>query len=1063
MIGFAHLHVHSHWSLLAGAWSVAEIAADAARAGLGAIALTDTDALHGAVGFVHACEAAGVKPILGAELTDPVKPYRAVFLARDRAGYEELCALVTARRLDPTFSLKRALGRRSDRLAALARDHRLLEAAVAAGRHDGTWAEVRPAPAGEGPTAVAERALRRATIEGAERLALPLVATTGAYYETPAGRPAHRILRAIGRNTTLAALVERERAGAAAAPGDLETGPFAPETAWLMTGERLAAAFADCPQALAEAGRLAGACLAASFDWDTFHFPRYPLDEGESAYATLWRLAFDGLVGRYRPVPDEAIRRLQEELDVIEEKGFADLFLVIRDLARWAAEHHIPSVGRGSAANSLVAYCLGITHVDPLRHNLFFERFLSRERPDPPDFDLDFCWRRRDRVIERVYERYGEERVAMIATFCRLGARGALREVARALGLPDREISRVIRRVPHFASVETLLELRHALPECRGLPLDRPPWDEVMELALRIDMYPRHIAVHPGGIVVGPAPLERWVPRQKAAKGVLVTQFDMHPIEDVGLVKIDLLGNRGLSAIADVADVLRAAEGVDLGPVDPFGDEATRRIMRTGRTMGCFYIESPSMRALLRKLRCDSFEMLTAASSIIRPGIADSGMMDAFVRRFHGEEPVTYLHPVMEQLLGDTYGVMIYQEDVMKVVHRLAGMTLGEADAMRRAMAKKGDYEDLETYRRRFLEGAVANGAEPAVAEEIWRQIRSFAGYSFCKAHSASYAQVSFQSAYLKAHWPAVFMAAVLANGGGFYPAFSYVEEARRMGLDVRLPDVNRSGPTWRAELDSPEATLAESRAIRVGLDQIAGLEAASVGRILAARERGGTFLSLGDFLARVPLGVADVHRLVDAGCFDTFDLTRPQAKWKSELVLRGWTAQGGDDRDRGGALFPRAVLDELEAGKPPVPPLPDYPTAERRRREWELLGVSPHHHPLEFWRDEVEAVRRRCGNPRNSYPAILARDLALHAGGAVTLIGFLSTTKRVRTKRDEPMMFLTLEDETDIYDVVLFPSVYQRDGERLDGRGPYVITGRIENDPNPSSVTAERLRLLGE
>ncbi|HUP01814.1 MAG TPA: DNA polymerase III subunit alpha [Gemmatimonadota bacterium] len=1079
---FAHLHVHSHYSLLAGAWAPAEIAHRTARLGMDAVALTDTDGLYGAVPFAKACETAGVRPILGAELTDPERPYRAVFLARDPAGYEELCALVTARHLEEGFGLKRAVGNRSQHLAVLTRDHRLLEAAVAGGRREGTYAEVRPAPGGAGLQAAAERALKRETLAWASRLAVPPVATAGVYYAEPARRDAHKVLCAIAARTTLAAL------------DALQEGGVAPETAWFQPPETLAAAFADCPQALANGADLAARCRFA-FEWGRHRFPLYPSATGESAFAMLWRLAFEGLTRRYRPLPAEAILRLQEELAVIEEKGFADYFLVIRDITRWAAGHRIPSVGRGSAANSLVSYCLGITHVDPLAHNLFFERFLNRERADPPDFDLDFCWRRRDRVIDYVYERYGPERVAMIATFCRLGARGALREVARALGIPDREISRVTGRVPHFSSVEMLESLRETLPECRGLPLDRPPWDEVVRLALQIDMYPRHLSVHPGGIVIGPEPLETYLPRQRAAKGVVVTQFDMHPVEELGLVKIDLLGNRGLSAIADVCDQLLEEEGIEIrwqgdegdgclraGPtireVDPFSDEATRRLMREGRTMGCFYIESPGMRALLRKLRCDSFEMLTAASSIIRPGIADSGMMKAFIDRFHGDEPVVHLHPVMEELLADTFGVMIYQEDVIKVVHRLAGMSLGEADGMRRAMSKKGDYEDMEAYRARFLDGARANSVEPGAAREIWRQIESFAGYSFCKAHSASYAQVSFRSAWLKTHEPARFMASVLANGGGFYAAFAYVEEARRMGLEIRLPDVNKSGATWRAE---------GSGAIRAGLEQVAEVHAATVEGILAERAGGGAFVSLGDFCARVTTRLAgarvpEIHRLIDAGCFDAFDLTRPQAKWKAEVTLRGWAGRVANDErghpgergtDGAGAetLFPKGTWRGLRADLPPVPALADYPAAEQRRREWELLGVSPHHHPIEFHREAVEAVRmsrgdqgRHSGGRTGSgAPAIVAGDLARYRGERVTLVGFLTTTKRVRTKRAEPMMFLTLEDETDIYDVVLFPRVYQRYGSRLTDRGPYVVTGRIEDDPHPSSVTAERLERLAE
>ncbi|MGH7557886.1 MAG: hypothetical protein ACREMD_08980 [Gemmatimonadota bacterium] len=487
--------------------------------------------------------------------------------------------------------------------------------------------------------------------------------------------------------------------------------------------------------------------------------------------------------------------------------------------------------------------------------------------------------------------------------------------------------------------------------------------------------------------------------------------------------------------------------------------------------LSCFYIESPSMRALLKKLECDSFEMLTAASSIIRPGIADSGMMDAFIRRFHGAESVSYLHPVMEELLADTYGVMIYQEDVIKVVHRLAGMTLGEADGLRRSMTKKGDYEDIEVYRRRFLKGVRKNGVDDATAREIWRQIESFAGYSFCKAHSASYAQVSFQSAYLKTHRPARFMAAVLANGGGYYPAFAYVEEARRMGLEILLPDINKSAATWRAEGES---------AIRCGLGQVAEVEATTVDRILAERRARGPFVSLADFCRRVPIGVSEIHRLIDVGGFDAFDLTRPQAKWKTEMTIRGWGAgktpgdgspgalkkpprkRTGDrpaasgspetavtprapgdpspgvshrSRSRTVTLFPPGPWREMEAQARPVPALAEYPAAERHEREWELLGVSVHHHPVEFWRHEVAAVR---GRRHLGAPAIVAADLARHRGQRVTLVGYLTTTKRVRTKHAEPMMFLTLEDETALYDVVLFPRAYQRYGAWLGDRGPF-------------------------
>jgi DNA-directed DNA polymerase III PolC len=384
----------------------------------------------------------------------------------------------------------------------------------------------------------------------------------------------------------------------------------------------------------------------------------------------------------------------------------------------------------------------------------------------------------------------------MISTHNRFRGRSIVREVGKALGIPIGEIEKFTRKMPGFTKLDELKDARRTVPECKNLPLEDEPYRSIIEIGRHIEGFPRHLSIHCGGIVISPCPITDLVPLQRSSNGLVITQFDMYPIEDMGLVKIDLLGQRALAVVVDVIDVVKRNYGIkiDWREIDPTQDAATKNIMRTGATMGCFYVESPGMRSLLRKLKVDDFETLTAASSIIRPGVSESGMMKAYIERSLGREEASYLCPEMESVLGETFGVMIYQEDVLKVANAVAGMGLGEADALRRCMSKKRNWEDIGKYKKRFIDGATGRGVDETVSEEIWRQIESFGGYAFCKAHSASFAVISYQTAYLKAHYPAEFMAAVIANNGGFYSASAYVEEARRMGVSILPPDVNKSG-----------------------------------------------------------------------------------------------------------------------------------------------------------------------------------------------------------------------------------------------------------------------------
>ncbi len=495
-----------------------------------------------------------------------------------------------------------------------------------------------------------------------------------------------------------------------------------------------------------------------------------------------------------RPSAPEVARRLDYELAVIDDLHFSEYFLIVWDIVNFALRKGIPIVGRGSAANSLVAYCLGITSADPLAHDLYFERFLNRSRTDCPDIDLDLCWRRRDEVLRYVYERHGADRVAMVSNHNTYQARSAFRDVARVFGLPMEEINRLSAMLPHY-SAESIRDAKELFPEARDFPLDREPYRTIVARAEALDGFPRHLSIHIGGIVIGDRPLTDYLPLERATKGIVVTQFEMNAVEAIGLVKIDLLGHRSLSLIADTVVAVKRNRGdaVALAQI-PDGDRETAALLRAGRTIGCFQIESPGMRSLLQMIRAESRLDVIHALSLIRPGPSGSGMKERFVRRRLGEEPAAYLDPRLEKVLGDTHGVMLFQEDILKVAAVIAGFTLEDGDTLRQAISKKRSPERIAALQERFLRGAAGRGVRPETAGEIWKLIQNFAGYSYCKAHAVTYGAISYQAAYLKAHYPAEFLCAVMANQGGFYETREYLEEARRWGVRILPPDVALSG-----------------------------------------------------------------------------------------------------------------------------------------------------------------------------------------------------------------------------------------------------------------------------
>jgi error-prone DNA polymerase len=990
---FVHLHVHSEYSAMSGVSSLEALCRSARRCGFPALALTDTNGLYGAIRFVQEAQQQGLRPILGAELA--TAGHRAILLVKSPDGYAALCRLLSERHDDPSFDFLHAVPRFRDGLIVATDDESALLTWAAESLED-LYVELTPGP------------MMHRTLLLSRRLGLPPVATNRVHFTRTEEFATHRLLRAIAMNTTLSRL-----------PGNACATPLQ----WLMPSARMALHFPHVPEALENTVRIAEACHS---DWrfgDTI-FPAFRRMEDEDAFALLKEKTYEGALRRYGSLSREVGERIDKELTVIRQKRFAHYFLVVEEIVRQAPR----TCGRGSVAASIVSYCLQITHVDPLKHHLFFERFLNPGRKDPPDIDIDFPWDERDPILEWVFRQYGERQAAMVANQNSLGFRAAIRETAKVYGIPAAEITAVAARVTRqkdllsFAEAPTNEQWVHQLSRVLNL---KAPWPAILIDALRAQNHFRHLSMHCGGIVIVPDNIRRYVPVERTVKGLPVIQWEKDQTEEAGLVKIDLLGNRSLAVIRDaIAAVARhTGRAIDYASWDPLDDKATQDLIRRGDTIGCFYIESPATRLLLRKLwngmpseclaSADVFEYLVMVSSLVRP--AAITFVNDFIRRAHGHSH-TPLHPLMESILEETHGIMVYQEDVTKVAMALADFSLEDADQLRKVISKKHKHRQLRDYYHQFCRGAAHNGASPATIDRIWTMIMSFAGYSFCKPHSASYAQVSFKSAYLRAHYPAEFMAAVISNEGGFYSTFAYLSEARRMGLAILPPDVNASEWAYSGEGDR----------LRMGLMQVKTIPKALGTTITAERKQAGPYRSFQDFLRRVNPDPAHARALVRAGCFDALsgELTRPALLWR---LYAGTDAEPG-----------------------PLPVPDEYSTAQKRAHEIESFGFLASRHPLTLYRKQIEQLR-----------PVPASQMHQFIGRHVTMVGWLITEKPVETKQGLAMEFITLEDHTALYDATLFPDVYLRCCHLLSSNRAYLVQGLVEESFGVVTLTVFDLRWL--
>lgn len=1014
----------------------------AAASGVTHLALTDDAGVYGAVDFARRAEAAGVHPVVGAELPLP-NHARVTVLSRNAEGYAALCRALTLHHLAPdtakTLSAGEVLAPLTTGNWLLVDDPALLSQLAATGLRDGLAAEIvlHGAPG--------ERRRLLGLRQTAERFGVPLVGTNAVRFAREEDWETHRLLSAIRVRGTIGRLAE---------------GDVASREAWLKPPDRMKALFEEFPDALASALRLAEACEFRYTTGRALH-PPFPIPEGTSAEKILREKATAGLALRFASPSVKVLRQLDYELSVIHQTGFDEYFLIVKDIVDFARNRGIPLVGRGSAGGSLAAYLLGITHVDPLALNLSFERFLNPRRTDPPDIDIDFCWRRRPEVIRYLYDTYGDANTAMLSTHVRMAGRGALRETSRALGLAEAQINRFTRHIPHH-DARHLDQVLAEIPECRNVPFHLEPYRTIIAWAKKIAGHPRHLGLHPCGIVLSRVPLDRVTPLQRTATGFAATQLEMRQAEDVGLLKIDILGQRALSVIADVEaspgwPTEAGLEGVPASG-DPGSDPAAWELIRSGRTMGCFQIESPGMRSLLIKLQPKDMETIIAASSVIRPGPSDAGMLREYILRYHGKRPVSYLHPALGPILKDTLGIMVYQEDILRTAEAVAGMSADEADMLRRAMSAKRSAEAMRALKDTFVSKAVARGVEEKTAREIWRRMETFSGYAFCKAHSASYAALSWVMARMKAHCPAEFFTAMINNGGGFYHADAYLSDARRFGVSILPPDLNRSGRGFTVE-PVPENPVGgpagpggkdasprpDRAAIRVGLERVRELTAATLERVLGERTARGPYRSLCDFLSRCRPSSTEAENLIRCGAAGCFGENRPRLLWELEM-FRSHARRPGPRLSAGGLLEGAEGL--AGTGGEGIPDVPDYSFEEKLRLDAELLELHVSGHPLDLWRSRLSAI-----------PRIRASEMPKNRNRRARLAGRLVTSRRVFTKTRQYMKFLTLEDETGLFEAVLFPDAYAKWGDVVSDPGVYVVEGRVADEFGSLSLETEAVR----
>ncbi len=1011
-MNYVSLHTHSVFSFHAGVATVQQLVSQAQTLGMKALALTDRDRMSGLILFYQACKRAGIKPILGVELTEPGKPNEhIVILAKNEQGYRDLCSLITQRHVDDSFSFAKIFSAPWNNFVLFTNFPHLFELLAQSPNRKHLLGElINNAPL--------TRSRSRAIEALAVRYHVPLIASNNAYFLEQKEWETHKILAAIGLNSTLTRLKPEE---------------YASQRAYLRSSVEMERLFPHHLHALTMTETVARACTV-DLSLGTWILPKIDVPPHYTPETWLRKLAWEGCKREYahRPTYEQAKKIQRRELTVIEKLGYASYFLFVKDIRDWANEHFRGgyrrpkdcSILRGSAANSITFFNLGVSDLDPIKYDLYFERFLNEDRASPPDADLDFGWDEREEVLDFIIKQWGQERVAITCTTNHFRRKAAFRETAKVFGYSEEQITKILKS--HKTVTRQIVD-----DEIRM----------ILHKAQQIQGKPRFLGQHPGGVLITNEPITTRVACEYSGgpKNRIITQIDMHNgIDELGLIKFDILGNGSLSVLRDTLGQLSQQGLTDPQVYDLdkcYQDARVQEIIKNGRTKGIFYIESPAQTRLNKKAQARTFEEITITSSLIRPAGATytSRYVERERKAKRGIQDWDFLHPSLIPILKRTHDVCAFQEDITKICHQVAGLSYKKADKIRKLMNSLHEGiltpEEYHYTAEEFLRGCmINNGLTQKQALELWERVSSFTGFSFCKSHSASYAQLSFQCTYLKAHYPAQFLAAVISNRHGFYTPNVYLDEARRWGVRILPMGINESKETY----------YGKHHWIRPGFMHVRSLSAKSIAAITALRDQGGPYRNLADFIKRTPTKRSEIENLILVGAFDGFGMSQPELLFLLDGIY-------GKLRPETPDLF---ASDPVLKRHGPQPGLSNYTLTERCLNELKLLGFMLSGNILDILDLHPEA--------KDTVPA---QEIHNHVGRTIKIFGWPITQRsHVITHNKRLMKFITLEDKTECVDVVLWPEVVDTYADVLTFGGPFAVWGKVTEEWDAYTVEAHRI-----
>ena len=1034
---FVHLHNHSHYSLLDGACKVEDLVKAAVDCNMSALALTDHGNMFGAIEFYQKAREQGVKPIIGVETYVAPRSrkekksgknisdtsYHLVLLAKNRVGYQNLMRLVSIAFLEGFYYRprvdKEVLKEHREGLLALSGclkgevPHGLLNKGYEAAKRqaieyreifqDDYYLEIQNHGIPE------EDQARQGLIQLSQELGLPLVATNDIHYLKREHCEPHDVLICLQTGK------DRD---------DPKRLRYATDQIYFKSPDEMMDAFADCPEALVNTVDVAEKC-DLELDFKTTYLPKFEIPQNEQVDSLgqyLEKLTFEGAHARFDKITPEIEQRLCHELGIINKMGYAGYFLIVMDFIKYAVSRGIPvGPGRGSAAGSLVSYCLGITNIEPLRYNLIFERFLNPERVTMPDIDIDFCYERREEIIQYVKEKYGDENVTQIITFGTMAARAVIRDVGRVLKIRYGDVDRIAKMIPAVPNM-TLSKAMSTISDLKKLANQDEIHRQLVDYSQVLEGLARHASTHAAGVVITPTELTDYTPLYKSTEGDVTTQYDMRCLEDIGVLKMDFLGLRTLTVIhKTVKSLEKGGVKLEINNIS-LEDEETYEIFARGETVGIFQFESSGMRECLKKLKPQVFDDLIAMNALYRPGPME--WIDDFIQRKHGLKKIEYLHPSLEPILRETYGIIVYQEQVMRIASELAGFSMGKADLLRRAMGKKKP-ELMAEQRALFLQGCQNNGIGQDLAHKIFDLMDKFAGYGFVKPHSTCYALIAFQTAYLKRHHPAEFMAATLSSEmGSTNRVVILLEECKRMGVQVEPPDVNASCADF----------LVTDGGIRFGLGAVKNVGRNAIELIAKAREQNGPFKNIFELCERIDSRLVNkkvLESLIQAGAMDSLDGHRAQQLQAVEMAINFAQIVQKDKANGQTGLFD--LGDESALEYPPLPAVARWNTSESLALEKELLGFYLSGHPLDRFEEEVKVF---------STVTLDALD-SLADNSAVRVCGIVTECKNILDRKNKPMAFVTVEDFYGSAEALVFSKVYESHADILRPDAMIVVSGR--------------------